>query len=423
MTRWLYLVLVTALTSTGVPADSIRIDGQLYRDVYIRTSKDFYRVYYPEEGRVERVSRRRSTVTDVHISDDVSYREGLLERYETQKAAPAVPATESRPTASVPTLKGDLMKFQLEMRSLAAFESQLAHWKTLSGDVREDIEAGLYETLAERTARRAADRDEALAQVQQLGSKKLNVEEQLAAAARDRAEAVQQVQAADQSDFYLRAYENSKGYVGPVYHYYFDECDGLRTFPTWWYTEDPSLYKAALAEQSQTRRQINTVENVYAEHVSAYGKALEQVDRAMTQQERQARASVSKAIDEQHRYGSRQAQVAALASAMEADYRPRLVDTPLESWSGSVGQRTPEFYVGRGLWRIDCRVADEATATGFSVTLYDAETGKPFTRISGPDYLGMRTRVFDQPGRYYLVVAQGGIPVPYEITVSAVSLR
>jgi len=43
----------------------------------------------------------------------------------------------------------------------------------------------------------------------------------------------------------------------------------------------------------------------------------------------------------------------------------------------------------------------------------------PFIRIAGPDYLGMRSRNFDTPGNYYLVVARRHAPVPYEIDVSA----
>jgi hypothetical protein len=35
----------------------------------------------------------------------------------------------------------------------------------------------------------------------------------------------------------------------------------------------------------------------------------------------------------------------------------------------------------------------------------------------------MRTKVFDKPGRYYLVVEQGLVPVAYEIEASALELR
>lgn len=420
MSRYFYLLLATLLTPALAPADSIRVGDEFYRDVYIRESKEFYYVYHPDEGRMDKVSRRRSTVSKVSISDDAEYRDGLMQRYRERAAAP--PA-ERAPAAAVHTLEGDLVKHRQQMKDLAVFESQLAHWKTLPPDIQEDIEAGLYETLAQRTARRGLERERALAQLQELGNTKATVEEQLASAAQARAAAVRQAQAADESDFYLRAYENSKGYVGPVYHYYYDDRENLRAFPTWWYTEDPSLYDAALAERSGTRREIDAAEQAYAKRASAYGSQLESVDRAMTQRERAARAAVAKAIDERHRYGGRQAQVAALAAATEAGYLSRLMATTLESWSGAAAQRTPEFSVGRGLWRLDCRVADGGTADAFAATVYDAKTGKPFTRIAGPDFLGMRTRIFDEPGRYYLVVEQGLVHVPYEIEVSALSFR
>ena len=143
----------------------------------------------------------------------------------------------------------------------------------------------------------------------------------------------------------------------------------------------------------------------------------------MSQQERAARAAVAKSIDEQRRFGGRQMRAAALAEATEADYQPRLRALSVASWAGIAARQMPEFTVSEGVWRLDCRLAGAGDEGGFAVTLYDAETDKPFTRIAGADFLGMRTRVFDEPGRYYVVVEQGLAAIPYEVEVSALELR
>ena len=427
MGRLFYLIVAGLLITTLAPADSIRVGDVFYRDVYIREGKDFYTVYHPEEGRMERVSKHRSNVSEVAISEDAAYREDLLTRYRA-KLGPALPTPAPEVSAPKPaapasvtrTLDGDLVKYRQQMKGLAEFESQQAHWKSLPEDVRVDIQAGLYETLTQRTARRAADREHALVQLNQLGGTKAVVQDQLASAARERVSAVQQAQSEDQSKFYLNAYENSKGYV-QTWSLYYDECEKLRSFPTLWYTEDPSLYHAALTERSRTDQKIGAAEDSYAQQASVYDSQLNKVERAMTQQERAAKAAVAKSIDEQRRFGDRQSRAAALAEATEAGYLPQLRATEVDIWRSASAQRMPEFSVGRGLWRLDCRVPEGAD--DFAVTLYDAETGKPFTRIAGPDFLGMRTRVFDDPGKYYITVEQGLRAVPYEIEVSTLDFR
>lgn len=428
MLRYVYLVLAVILAASVVPADSIRVGDEFHRDVYIRTTNDFYYVYHPDEGRKERFSRRRALVKDVNISADAAYRESLLERYHAAKAERAARASDPDPaprsTVAAPTLDGDLVKHRREVQDLAVFEAQLAHWKTLSEETREAIQAGLHETLAERTARRAAERAESLARIEELGGTKAIVEEELAAAAEARAAAVDRARAEDDSDFYLRAYQHSKGYVGPFFHLFRDEDENLRALSFYHYTEDPWLYDVALAERARTQEEIEAAESAYAARAAEYGSTLETVEHAMTQRERVARAAVSKAFDDKRRYGSRQARVATLSEAAEAGYRPQLRADPIASWSGASAKRLPEFTVGRGLWRIECSLAEAAGDDGFAVTVYDADSGMPFTRITGPDFLGMRMRVFDRPGRYYLAVEQQGLrTVPYEIAVSSVEFR
>lgn len=428
MSKLFYCMVSAVLIISPAIADSIRVGDELYRDVYIREGKDFYFVYHPEAGRMERVSKHRSNVSDLIISEDAAYREGLMATYRERQgetpleAAPAKAAKSASPSDDVRTLNGDLVKFRGQMKDLAEFEAQLAHWQTLPEEVREDIHAGLYETLAQRTARRAADRENALLQLDELGGTKAVVEQELASAAAERAAAVDRAQAEDESDFYMRAYENSKGYVRSD-HLYYDECENLRSIPVWWYTEDPSLYDAALAERSRTERKIGAADRTFAHQASVYGSELEKVDRAMTQQERAAKAAVAKSRDEQRRFGDRQVRAAALAEATAVGYQARLSVLPLERWEGVSAGQMPSFTVGEGIWRLDCRVAGGGVDESFAVTIFDADTDQPFTRIAGADFLGMRTRIFDEPGRYHVVVEQGLAAVPYEIEVSALELR
>lgn len=442
MGKRFYLVLAALLTPAVVSADSIRIGERHFDDVYIREGKADYYIYHPDAGRMERVSKGPS-VSEVVISADPAHREALLARYNAHPgvaraespsttSAPRLPAaTPSVPLASTgkrstpgPTaiLSGDLLKHRRQMKGLAEFEAQLAHWKTLPDELRENIQAGLYETQAERTARRAADHESALAKLNQLDGTRSAVQQQLASAAQARAYAVDQARAEDSSEFYLNAYESSKGYYR-TYAYYHDECEGLRTVPIWWYTEDSSLYDAAVAERSRTKSRIGAVEQAYAQQANVYGNQLNYVERAMTRQQRAAKAAVAKSQDEQRRLGDQQVRAAALEEATETDYVPRMRALTIDAWRGLASTQLPEFTVGPGIWKLDCRLVGSGSEAGFALTLYNAETGKPFTRIADSDFLGMRTRVFDEPGRYYVVVEQGLEPVAYEIEVSALELR
>ncbi len=420
MVRPLYLMVAFTVMAGMAAADSLRMGDVWYRDVYIRTSQDYYYVHHPDSGELEKISRRRRNVTDVVILPDSTRREAILERY--RAARDSARAAEQAKVSTAPRVDGDLLKKQRQLESLALFESQLAHWQSLSPERQQWIERGLGETLEQRTELRVADHAQAVDQLETLDSTKGVVQDRLISAGYAREAAVEQAQAEDASNFYLDAYENSKGYVGPVYHYYYDEHDRLRAVPTWWYTEDPSLYDAALAERSRTERRIGEAEEDYRARMKAHAKELESVEKAISQRERDARAALSKAHDENMRYSAWQARVAALKEADATGYRPQVLPTPIAEWSGTGERRSPEFIVGRGLWRLECRIAAPRTPSGFSVTLYDAETDTPFTRISDGDFLGMRARIFDRPGTYYVVVDQGIEFVSWEISVTTLDL-
>lgn len=427
MGKRFYLVLVVSLMASMAGADSIRLGDEIYREVYIRKGKDFYYVYHPEAGRMEQVSRHRANVSDVVISEDAAYRETLLARYR-ERAGLAKPDSDAAVTVKAPARKvaagqtavldGALLKQRRQLEDLALFEAQLEHWRALPEGTREEVRGVLGDRLELRVAGRAADREAALAEVAQLESEKDLVARQWDAVAADRDAAVDAAQAGDRSGQYFDAYERSKGYY-PTWHYYYDECERLRSVPIWWYTEDPSLYDAGRAELARTQGKIEAVERDYAAQSATLGKTLGSLESARAMQARAARSAVAKAGDEQRRIGGQQARAAALDDAVAQDYQPRLRVVPVASWRGTRPGRVEEFSVGEGLWRIDCRATNGATS-GLSVTLYDADTGKPFTRIGAADFLGMRTRIFEGPGRYYAEVSLEPGVTGYEIAVGTV---
>ena len=390
MFRAFYLVVIWVLTASVLPADTIRVGDKYHRDVYIRVSSDYYYIYHPEEGRHERVSRRRSDISEPRIDEDETVR---------------------------------VLKIKKRKKNLAEFESQLAHWRELDSEAQEAILVGLQMTLLKRSELREVGHANAVGDLEALDVKKATVESQLDAAAQARADAVRQAQAEDSADYYLDEYENSRVLVGPVYHYYYDDYGNIRVAPTWWYDQDESLYAQAQAERERTRRRIDAAEATYGARAETYGNELQSVQKSISQRERDARAVVSKAYDEQRRYGAWQARIGALMEATAGDYEPRVQANPVQTWAGSGNRRTDSFRVDEGLWRIDCRLIEAVASENFSVTVYDADTDVPFTRIAGADFLGMRMRIFDKPGNYYLVVDQGVLDVAYEISVSTLILK
>ena len=107
--------------------------------------------------------------------------------------------------------------------------------------------------------------------------------------------------------------------------------------------------------------------------------------------------------------------------ASRAGYIPGLSFKTQEAWQEDGDKRTPSVTIESPVWCLSCKRADFGISGGFAITVYDAETDAPFTRIADKDFLGMRTRIFERPGQYYFVVEQDASRIPYELTVSAVA--
>lgn len=104
-----------------------------------------------------------------------------------------------------------------------------------------------------------------------------------------------------------------------------------------------------------------------------------------------------------------------LSSAINGEYRNKLTPEVVDSWDGTGSRKTSPFSINAPFWRLDCLRDDFGQAGAFSVTVYDADTDRPFTRLGDVDFLQMRVRVLDGPGRYYLKIEQDESALPYEI--------
>lgn len=129
----------------------------------------------------------------------------------------------------------------------------------------------------------------------------------------------------------------------------------------------------------------------------------------------------NKGKDAERRYGAFLARMDELMLASRADYKPGLTFNVLESWQGEGNKRTPTVTIESPVWRLICKRDDFGITGDFAITVYDAETDAPFTRIPDKDFLGMRSRIFERPGKYYFVVEQDASRIPYEVTVSTVA--
>ncbi len=426
MQKTFYLVIALALTSGLASADSIRVGDKLYRNVYIGVSSEYYYVHHPESGEMERISRRRSNISNVQIDDNEDARSALLARYEAAKAKPQEPArkapvSQSEVAGETKSFDGDLLKYRIYMRDLAEFETQLAHWKDLSPETQKRIQGGLYETMEQRAARRSAAHEQAVTSISTLEQEKVTIQQHVEAAAIERERAVWQARAESTERNYLEAYKNS-WVPGQPQHYYYREGGRRPQVGVYYvYGRDTEIYNSALEERARENNRIAEANDRYEAQTENYGKVLNSVDSAITRHAREAQTTVQKAHDEMRRYKAWQARVAALDAAEEDEYQPVLKPTVVEHWTGAADRRTPDFTIDQGLWRLDCLRAEDGNLGDFAVTVFSAETDAPFTRVSGVDYLGMRSRIFDEPGTYYLVISQSGIPVSYDVTVSTLS--
>jgi hypothetical protein len=166
---------------------------------------------------------------------------------------------------------------------------------------------------------------------------------------------------------------------------------------------------------------MRAANEAYGKEADAHKAVIDEVESAITQQERDAQAVENKGKDAARRYGAYLDRIDGLILASQAGYEPGLKFNVLETWQSDGDKKTPTVLIESSLWRLHCEREDFGLDGDFAITVYDAETDTPFTRIADKDFLKMRSRIFERQGKYYFVVEQDSDRIPYELTVSAVA--
>ena len=395
-------------------ADEIRIGGELHRDVYVRTSKQFYYVHYPEEGRVEKLSKKRRDVSDVSIDSDEGKREKWLAQFNERKAEMAAAASSAE---HVEPKRVDSAQYKLEKRLVdsAIFEAQLAHWEKLSPQQQGLIFQDVSIRASQNEAEKAAALDEIQRNLGRLESEKAERQVKISIAEGQRERAVEEAVESSSAEYYEKEkYAHIRGnqLTDSSYQSDFGQYLDERTINYYGAAEE--------AERMVEQRKIDAANEVFEVEASRHISRLKTVESAISKKERDALATQSKVHDANMRYAAFLSRINELNLALRQNYKPSLEMKSIASWEGRDGRRTEPFEIKVGVWRLDCDYHG-VNGAGFSVMIHDAETGRPFTRIADMDFLRMRMRVFDEPGRYYLVVEGDSEARPYKITVSVLS--
>lgn len=400
MKRFNYgLVFALCCAACPVSADSIRAGGVLHEDVYIVTTKQHYHVHFPEEGRVEKLSRARRDVEAPTIDPDESTRSALKERFDAVRSEQEKAREDAAATTVVVDTEAYLARKALA--SAALFDAQFSHWRHLTTAQQERILGQVLNLSATKASTLHAERSTVQSRLEGLDAAKAEREAKLARSQAKRDAAKEDAERRNAADIYARLHEREL--------VDFERGNSSYASDFW--------ARSADTEMALEARRKAAADRAYRKEAGAHEAALNQVESAITQQERDAQAVENKARDAEMRYGAFLARIDELILAERAGYEPSRALAPLESWRGEDGLRTPVIAIDSPLWQLECRRDDLDTDGAFAITVFDADTDTPFTRIADKDFLGMRIRIFDRPGRYYFVVEQDSTRIPYSLTV------
>ena len=397
------ILVVVGFMAVPAMADSIKVGGVLHKDVYIVTKPQYYLVHFPEEGRVEKVSRARRDVEDPMIDSDESARKGLKERFDARQAE-LEGALKPVPGEAVELDTEAFLKKEA-LVDAAVFETQFGHWIGLSVEVQEHLLQEVLAMSATKAAKRQGEQSTIQQRLGDLDAAKAEREAELGKLNAKREAAIDDAERHNAADFYLGLHERE------LVEYDRGNTDHVSNY---W-------LKGADTELALEARRKEAADRAYLREAGAEEEALGQVEGAITQQERDAMAVENKGIDADRRYGAFLARMDELMLASRAGYIPGLSFKTQEAWQEDGDKRTPSVTIESPVWCLSCKREDFGISGGFAITVYDAETDAPFTRIADKDFLGMRTRIFERPGQYYFVVEQDASRIPYELTVSAVA--
>lgn len=399
-----FLALGLCLVAASVSGDSIKAGGVLHKDVYIVTKPQYYLVHFPEEGRVEKISRARRDVEAPVIDSDATAREVLRARYDARRAE--VEGALKPVPDEVVELDTEAFLHKEALVEGAIFESQFEHWRGLSEVQQDGILREILNLSASKEAKWAGEQSTIQSRLSGLDAAKAERETDLAVAQSKRDATIEDAKRDSAAGIFMEEYEKSilrrqMGNSNYIHEHWLE---------------------AAETEAEIESRRMRAANEAYGKEADAHKAVIDEVESAITQQERDAQAVENKGKDAARRYGAYLDRIDGLILASQAGYEPGLKFNVLETWQAEGDKKTPTVVVESSLWRLHCERADFGLDGDFSITIYDAETDTPFTRIADRDFLKMRSRIFERPGTYYFVVEQDANRIPYELTVSTVKM-
>lgn len=404
------LWILAVLLACGTPADSITVGKQFYNNVYIRSDRSNHHIHFPDEGRIEKVSRKRTDVSEPRIDEDPAVRAALLDRFNQNKArtvekAPSATAAK-RPAANSAAPSGTLdskaIHEQNQLRERALEDAQTEYWRTLSAEERVLVIENLLRVAQENRTNFEQERARLDSEIEALNAQANQHQEEIGRLAALRDEAQQEVIRRDNSDAIERQLRESSAS--------FDQSSNgilVRTI----------LDDAVTAQAGQATEDRDEINRQYKRSVAPHQAALDAISRSLGTIEDYGIGLSRSSTQVAERVAWFQSRIAAMNGGLDKPYTPNLPGTVVAEWRGVSSFKSEPFEISEPFWRLDVLRKDFGIPGKFAVTVYLAETDQPFTRITDVDYLQMRVQVLDDPGRYYLKIEQDESALPYEIRV------
>lgn len=387
----------------AVPADSIRIGGITHNDVYVGKDSQFYYVHFPDEGRVEKISRARRDVDPPRLDPDPAAREAIRAQFDAARAR----AEEARSAADATLMEADAEAYtrRKAIAEFARFESQLAGWRALAPEQQQQVLDEVHALAATNHARLANERVTIQGRREHLDATRAEREEELARLRDKRDTAIERARDRSNEGFYREMHERR------IVAYQQGIRGGVGDF---WARE-------ANIEAAHKNRRIQDARKEYKQEATAHEEALNNVNKALARNARDAINTDNKARDAERRYTAMLARIDELILASQAEYEPYIEFEHIDRWSAPEDLRTPPITIEHNLWRLTCTRDDFGIDSNLKITVVDAETDIPLTAITRKDFLHQRTLVFERPGRFYFTVTQDTHAIPYEIEISGIT--
>ena len=201
---WVILLAIPAVAIS----DSIKVSEDVHNDVYIDTDEEYYYIRFPEEGRVEKVSRQRQDVSEPIIDGDADLRSRILKRFESNKAMAEKKAEEAA-SKPISDIDNEAVEESAQIKDRALFDAQVEYWKRLSTEDRALIEDYLVSLADTEELNYAIVRKEVAEEVVDLEAEKAAHQARLAQLAQLKEQALAEARRLDRPDLFMQLYNAS----------------------------------------------------------------------------------------------------------------------------------------------------------------------------------------------------------------------